>query len=75
MLIYKNVKGNKCSGDNTYAECNKALDPNEYDNKNGKGALKSYDADDNLKNNKVNSNHLINLQIIIKIIAFQKRKQ
>ncbi|MEY3496757.1 MAG: hypothetical protein RJA80_980, partial [Actinomycetota bacterium] len=21
MLIYKNVKGNKCSGDNTYQEC------------------------------------------------------
>jgi hypothetical protein len=39
MLIYKNVKGNKCSGDNTYAECNKALDPNEYDNKNGKKFL------------------------------------
>ena len=33
MLIYKNVKGNKCSGDNTYQECNKALDPNEYNKK------------------------------------------
>ena len=33
MLIYKNVNGNKCSGNNTYQECNKALDPNEYDKK------------------------------------------
>ena len=30
MLIYKNgsVKGNKCSADSTYKECNAALDPN-----------------------------------------------
>ena len=27
MLIYKNVKGNKCSADSTYTECNAALDP------------------------------------------------
>ena len=28
MLIYKNVKGDKCSADSTYKECNAALDPN-----------------------------------------------
>ena len=27
MLIYKNVKGNKCGTDSTFRECNTALDP------------------------------------------------
>ena len=27
MLIYKNVKGDKCSADSTYRECNTSLDP------------------------------------------------
>tara|TARA_B100000795_G_C22806145_1_gene444987 strand:+ start:3664 stop:5391 length:1728 start_codon:yes stop_codon:yes gene_type:complete len=34
MLIYKNVKGNKCENDGSMKKCNDALDPNKYEKKN-----------------------------------------